>query len=113
MLQRIPNLQQPSKLLRPVANKRVAFQTTSEDARMLRSADERREETFGQVFAGVASANGAAAVVDYDGSVVEVGHGGRGRGGALSRWEVGGEVVARLEIGLGLGLDFGSPVLID
>jgi hypothetical protein len=38
------------------------------------SADEGGEEAFGQVFAGVACADGAAAVVDYDGRVVKVGH---------------------------------------
>lgn len=85
MFKRVANLQQPPQLLRPVSNESVAFQTTSEHAGVLGSADERREEAFGEVLAGVASANGAAAVVDYDGGVVEVGHGGFGRVGVEGR----------------------------
>ena len=42
---------------------------------MFRPPDERWEVAFGQVFARVAGADGAAAVVDYYGRVVEVGHG--------------------------------------
>lgn len=38
---------------------------------MFGAADEGGEETFGEVFAGEAGADGAAAVIDYDGGVVE------------------------------------------
>jgi len=75
MLEWIPDLEQTPQFLRPVADEDVAFQTACEDARVFGPADEGGEEAFGQVFAGVACADGAAAVVDYDGRVVEVGHG--------------------------------------
>lgn len=47
---------------------------------MFRPPDVGREEAFGQVLACVAGADGAGAVVDYDGCVVEVGHGLEGAG---------------------------------
>jgi len=89
MLQRIFNLQQPPQLLRPIPNERVAFEASSQHARVFGSADEGREVAFGQVLAGVACADGAAAVVDYYGCVVEVGHGLEGWWGAQGE-EVGG-----------------------
>ena len=60
---------------------------------MFGSADEGGEEAFGQVFAGVACADGAAAVVDYDGRVVEVGHGWGLRGAMV--WREGGRGLRR------------------
>jgi len=74
MFQRIPDLQQTPKLLRSVSDKNVALQAACEYAWVFRSADEGGEVTFWQVFAGVACTDGAAAVVDYNGRVVEVGH---------------------------------------
>ena len=94
MLQRIFNLQQSPQLLRPVANERVALEAACQHARVFGSADEGREVAFGQVLAGVACADGAAAVVDYYGCVVKVGHGLEGLWGG--RAAQGEEVVADL-----------------
>ena len=94
MLQRVFDLQQSPQLLRPVANERVALEASGQHARVFGSADEGREVAFGQVLAGVACADGAAAVVDYYGCVVEVGHGLEGLWGG--RAAQGEEVVADL-----------------
>lgn len=89
MLQRVFDLQQSPQLLRPVANERVALEAPGQHARVFRSANEGREVAFGQVFAGVACADGTAAVVDYYGCIVEVGH------GFEVLWERGGRQAGR------------------
>lgn len=87
MLQRIPQLQQSPQLLCPVANKRVPLQSSCQHPCVFWAADVGGEEAFGEVFAGVARADGAGAVVDYYGGIVEVGHGGWcvGEGGRVVR----------------------------
>lgn len=57
-----------------IANEEVSLQTTSQHSSMFRSSNEGGEEAARRVFTSIARSDGAAAVVDYDGGVVKIGH---------------------------------------
>lgn len=109
VLERIADLEQPPQLLRSLADEDVSLQSSSEHAQVFRPPDKRREEAFGSIFTREPGSDGAAAVVEDNGRVVQcVAHCGcwcevgLGRPGWVLRMTgSGGD---GLGLGLGLGL---------